>query len=95
MAALLPVKQVATLISATTASADSLLAQAAVALSQTTTGVLNGAVQTVNGLLCGLLGCINIPPPSNPIPIDPVSGKSCLDSTYNDTVITSLLYCEW
>lgn len=93
VAKLLPVKQVATLISATTTKADSLLARTAADLLTTTNGVVVGLTNTVNNLLCGLLGCIAIPQ-APAVPVKPVTGDSCLDSSYNDTIISSLFYCE-
>ncbi|ORY68034.1 hypothetical protein BCR35DRAFT_171718 [Leucosporidium creatinivorum] len=89
VAKLLPVKQVAGLLSATTTQVDSLLARTAADLLTTTNSVVGGLTNTVNNLLCGLLGCVTIPKTPT-VPTTPVSGPACLDSTYNDTVISSL-----
>lgn len=92
VAKLMPVKQVATLISATTTQVDSVLARTAAELATTTNTLIGGLTTTVNNLLCGLLGCVAIPQ-APAVPVEPVTGAACLDSSYNDTVISSLFYC--
>lgn len=83
---LLPVEQVVSLITATTALATSILGQAAAQL----IGTVQGVVGIVNGLLCGLFPC---PPPPPPPP--PPTNVPCLNSTYDERTINSLFQCKY
>ncbi|BGP27746.1 hypothetical protein Rt10032_c13g5092 [Rhodotorula toruloides] len=95
---LLPVEQVAALLTVTTATTVSVLGQAALQLVNSATtlnidGVLKSVPSLVNGLLCGLFGCGGRPKYSDPRPpLQQMGSSTCLDSKYNASVINSLFY---